>query len=389
MNAPRTHLDPRVTIFLLWVGGIFAAGQFAKISVPFPMFREIYPEQGASLGFLVSGVSVMGVVFGLFAGLMIARLGYRRLLVWAMIIGGTMSLVQALLPPFPMMLASRAIEGASHLVIVVAAPTMIGQIAPPELRNAAMTLWSSVFTVAFAVFAFGGLPLVEMIGVSGLLALHGLGLLGMALVLAPILPRLSKGQTHAPLRLRDVVERHIAAYSSARIAAPAAGWVFYAASFVALVTVLPDFLPQDQRAFLTGIMPIAALGVSLTIGIRLLRVVSPVTVLIVGFLTSTAATVVLATGIAPSAAAIAMLGAMGLVQAGSFSAIPYLNELPENQALANGALAQAGNTGNMIGTPLLLMLVGAFGFAGVIGFAVVAFCGGTFVHLILAARRRA
>ncbi|WP_417250279.1 MFS transporter [Celeribacter sp.] len=385
----QTRIDPRLTILFLWLAGILAAGQFAKISVTFPTFRELYPEQGASLGFLVSAVSVMGVVFGLFAGLMIARIGYKRLLVAAMLMGGVMSIVQAALPPFAIMLASRAIEGVSHLVIVVAAPTMMAQIAPPEFRNTAMTLWGTVFTVAIAIFAFLGLPFVEYAGIAALFLLHGAALIVMAWVMSRILPRLTKGQAMPAFGLRDVISQHLRAYSSARIAAPAAGWVFYAAAFVALVTVLPDFLPQDQRAFLTGILPIAALVVSMTLGIGLMKVFSPVSVLVAGFAFGGLATVALASGVAPSLSAVALLGAMGLIQAGSFSAIPVLNVTAEDQALANGAVAQAGNTGNLIGTPLLLVLIEGFGFAGLIGFALVLFVGGIAVHLFLAARRRA
>lgn len=385
----QSRFDPRVTILFLWLSGILAAGQFAKISVAFPTFREIYPSQGASLGFLVSAVSVIGVVFGLFAGLMIAKIGYKRLLVAAMLVGGVLSVVQAMLPPFAVMLASRLVEGVSHLVIVVAAPTMMAQISPPEFRNTAMTLWGTVFTVAFAIFAFLGLPFVERVGVSGLFLLHGISLIVMAWVMSRIVPRLTKDRALPSFNVRDVLSQHVRAYSSARIAAPAAGWVFYAAAFVALVTVLPDFLPQDQRALLAGILPIAALVVSMTLGIRMLGVFSPVSVLVAGFALGAVAALVLATGVAPSLSAMALLGAMGLVQAGSFSAIPALNSSPDDQALANGAVAQAGNTGNMIGTPLLLVLVETLDFTGLIAFALVLFSGGIAVHLVLAARRRA
>ena len=373
-------------ILALWLTGILAAGQFAKVSVTFPAFRALYPDLGPSLGFLVSALSLTGMLFGLLAGVLLTRFGVKRMLIGALMLGGAMSLVQSTLPAFGLMVVTRVIEGASHLAIVVAAPTMVGQIAPLAWRNTAMTLMSAVFAVAFALFSWLGLPLVAEFGLPVLFLLHGGLMIGMAGVLSRLLPRLDL-PAYGPLTLRDVVARHGAAYRSAFVAAPAAGWLFYASSFVALVTVIPDFLPAEMRAFVSGSMPLAALVVSLTFGIIMMRFKTPVSVLMVGFVASAA--LAMALGVIGPAAwlAIAMLGIMGLVQSGSFAAIPALNATPEDQALSNGALAQAGNTGNLIGTPLLLWLVDGFGFAGLIGFALVAFVGGFAIHWLLAARR--
>ncbi|GAA3856629.1 MFS transporter [Celeribacter arenosi] len=376
------------TISLLWITGVLAAGQFAKVSAGFPALRAFYPDQGASLGFLISAVSIIGVVFGLFAGVILPRFGYKRLLVWAAILGGVLSVAQTVMPVFPVMLALRAIEGASHLVIVVAAPTMIGQIAPLEWRNTAMTVWSTVFAVAYAGFAWLGVPLIETVGFPALLWVHGLGLLGCGISLWFVLPRISARGDRPQLRIADVIARHRTAYQSPYISASAFGWLFYATSFVALVTVLPDFLPEDRRTFVSGIMPLAALLMSLTVGISMLRFLPPVTVLMVGFASAVVAALALLVVRDITVVSIVMLSAMGLVQAGSFAAIPALNATAENQALANGALAQAGNTGNLIGTPLLLVLVDMFGFSGLVGFAAAAFGGGFAVHLWLSGRRQ-
>ena len=48
-----------------------------------------------------------------------------------------------------LMLLARVIEGASHLAIVVAAPSLITQLSQPRYVGAAMTLWSTFFGVSF------------------------------------------------------------------------------------------------------------------------------------------------------------------------------------------------------------------------------------------------
>ncbi|AJE45168.1 MFS transporter [Celeribacter indicus] len=377
----------RLTIFLVWLTGILAAGQFAKVAVSFPLFREIYPGHGAALGFLVSALSLMGVLFGLLAGMLLSRLGFRKLLSGALVLAGCLSLFQALLPPFWAMIASRALEGATHLVIVVAAPTLLGQIAPPEIRNTAMTLWSTVFAVAFALFSWVGLPFVARAGLPALLVLHGVSCLLMAVAFRRILPRMPRREL-PPLRFAEIVTSHVTAYRSPWIAAPAAGWLFYAMSFVALVTVLPDYFPPESRAFLSGVMPVSALLVSMTLGIALLRVLPAITVVIIGFSAAACFALSLAIFGPQPALAVALIAASGLVQAGSFSSIPALNHAPRTQALSNGAVAQTGNIGNMVGTPLLLLLVAQWGFHGLVGFAFLAYLSGALVHLWLAALRR-
>lgn len=76
-----------------------------------------------------------------------------------------MSALQSLMPAYPLMLASRIVEGASHLAIVVVGPTMIATLAPAHRRPLAMTLWSSFFGVTYAVLALIG-PHATPIGLS-------------------------------------------------------------------------------------------------------------------------------------------------------------------------------------------------------------------------------
>ena len=45
--------------------GLGAAGQFAKLSVPFETLRLLYPEGGVWLGFLVTALSALGLLLGL------------------------------------------------------------------------------------------------------------------------------------------------------------------------------------------------------------------------------------------------------------------------------------------------------------------------------------
>lgn len=85
--------------------------------------------------------------------------------------------------------------------------------------------------------------------------------------------------------------------------------------------------------------------------------------------------------------ALTLMAVLGLVQSGSFAAVPQLNASINDQALANGAMAQCGNLGNSLGTPLFLSLV-AFGGTRAMYVAIIALCALALgQHLWQAARR--
>ncbi|MEM7567737.1 MAG: MFS transporter [Pseudomonadota bacterium] len=388
MPKPKPNGRALLLVLLLWGAGLGAAAQFAKMAVVLPELSLLYPGRGAAIGFLFSLISLLGVVLGLVAGWFSARVGLRRLLLAALVLGALTSLAQALLPPFPVMLASRVIEGLSHLGIVVTAPTLIGTLAPGPSRGAAMTLWGTFFGVAFAVTAWLGVPFAQDAGVDALFLAHATYMAAMAALLWRLLPVDAAVASQAePLDLGAVMRRHRAAYTSPRISAPALGWVFYTATFVALVTVLPARLPEEARTFVASAMPIASIVVSMTLGIALLRVASAVQVVALGFVVA----IPLSLGflIWPDSVwlPVILVGALGLIQGASFAAIPQLNESTADQALANGAVAQMGNTGNLLGTPVLLAVVGWLGLPGMVGLLVAAYACGLAAHAVTARAR--
>ena len=382
-------LRPVVLVLLLYLAGLGSAAQFAKISVAFAEVRALYPEAGTEVGLLLSIISFLGIAFGLFAGLIVDRLGFRRLLFFALILGGVISLYQATLPSFWPMLFSRLFEGISHLIIVVAAPTLIAQSSSDRFRGWAMTLWSTFFGVAFALAAWFGLPLVQAQGLSSIFLAHGIYMLLVLILLSFFLRQpLPRHQVPTPLGLVDILRQHWVAYRSPFISAPGFGWLFYTFTFVSLVTILPDLVPPEDRSFVAGSMPLASIAVSLLVVGTLLRFIPAVHIVLVGFVLAIAAIMLIWLRVDVTQVAILLFAVLGLVQGGSFAAVPQLNKDVESQARANGAMAQMGNLGNTLGTPVCLAILSFAGLNGlivtIIGFYVI----GVTVHLVQAKRRR-
>ena len=377
-------------IAALWFAGLTAAGQFAKIGVIFDLLRPVWPGAGVWLGLVVSVVGFVGIVFGTSAGIAVARIGPRRMLLAALAAGAVLSLVESLMPPLPVMIALRALEGMSHLAIVVAAPVLIAASARPADQPAAMTLWSTFFAVAFSLAAFLGRPLVEAHGPAAFFVTHA-GLMALAGgVLWAMLPACAPPPANTIARA-GVIEAHRRIYASPRIAAPALGFVFYTLMFVAFLTLLPDVIAAEWRYLTATVMPLASIVVSLAVGVPLTRRLGAVETVQIGLAAGALALIAFAVsggaGMLALISVMAVSGALGLVQGGSFAAISELNQTGAARAEAAGAIAQLGNVGTTLGTPVLLRMTDLWGLPAVLWFGLPLCLGGIATHAWLARRR--
>lgn len=360
----------------IWCAGLGAAAQFGKMSVLYDQLGDAYPaHRGVEIGILISVIGTIGLIFGTTSGRIVMRAGPRRVMVGALLLGAIVSLLQSLMPPYPLMLASRIPEGLSHLAIVVVGPTaMAATASTPRGQGLVMTLWGSFFGLTFTVLGFFGPGIAAASGIGRLFQYHAIWLILCAAALALLMPR--DGPSPTPSR-QSLWALHLSTYRSPTIAAPALGFVCYTITYVAILTLLPHAVQTAWATTTAVAMPLVSILVSLTLGVFLLRSITAVRLVQWGFAIVILATIALylTWGHGPSEAAFACLiaAAMGIAQGASFAAIPQLNPAPQDRALAAGAIAQLGNLGTTTGTPMLALILGAAGITGlalfVIGFS--------------------
>jgi len=385
-------VSPGLVILVLWGAGLGAAAQFGKVSVLFARIAAEYPGAGAvMLGLVVSVVGLVGLVFGTTAGLLLQGIGYRRALVWSLALAALFSALQSVMPPLPLMIALRVVEGFTHLAIVVAAPVLIAQVAPLRFQGLAMTLWSSFFAVSFAVTGAVALPLVDRWGNGALFLAHGAYMALCAGVVWWVLP----GEPRAELpRLRAgaLLRQHGAIYASPFTSAPALGFCCYTLTYVALLTLFPPLVGGGWQAIVATGMPLVSIAVSLSFGVWLLGQFSAVRIVQGGFAGAVMAGAVVwafaGQDVPMVFAAFLMAASLGVVQGASFAAIPQLNPEAAGRAQAAGAVAQLGNLGTTSGTPLLAALIVGAGTTGLALFVIVPSLLGIALHHWLAGRRR-
>jgi MFS family permease len=356
--------SPTLIIFLLWCAGLGAAAQFGKMSVLFDDLRLDYAGHTAvELGLIVSVVGIVGLVLGTTAGLFVARIGPRRVIIASMMMGAAVSVLQSLGLSYGQMIASRVVEGLSHLGIVVVGPTLIASLAPERHRGFAMTLWSSFFGVSYTLLALFAGAVITRFGVEGLYIGHALwmALLGALLYLVlPADPRSAPATDTAGL-----LTQHALIYRSASLSAPALGFFSYTFLYVAMLTLLPAEMPVGERALVAVGMPLISIIASMTLGVWLLSKVTAVQLVQIGYLLTIPGFVGLAVlwgqGAGMAASALWIAATLGLVQGASFAAVPQIVVLPADRARAAGAIAQMGNLGTTTGTPVLAAILVGLG----------------------------
>lgn len=378
------------------MAGLGAAAQFGKIAISLDAFREIYPVGEVALGFLISCVGLAGLTLGVLGGILITRVGIRRAFVAGLMIAALLSAVQALLPAYPIMIALRIIEGAAHLAIVIAGPILMARHSSDAARPAVMTLWSSFFGLSFMLIALLAPPVLAAGGLPALLLAHGAFMFALALALWRILP--PPVVTHesavkdVPLTAKSILGLHVSIYHSPVTSAAALGFVWYTATYISILTYLPGFVEQTHRTGLAASLPLASIVTSLTLGIVLLRLVSSVRAVQIGYgFTALAALPLLffyGNDAAFILACLLLMGATGFVPGASFAALTALNTTDESRAYATGALAQMGNVGTTCGPPVLAAIIGGFGLFGVVLFIVLLSLAGILLHSVLSRRRR-
>ena len=378
---------PWPLILLVWAAGLGAAAQYGKISVVFDRLPELYPSGGAALGATVSLVGLLGIVLGVVAGVFVAAIGVRRALLLALWAGAGLSLWQVFVPVLPVFLITRVLEGAAHLVIVVAAPTLVAHLSAPRDRPLALTLWGTFFGISFAVLAWAGIPLAQAFGIPALFAAHAVFMGACALALARALPPDDQARPQLP-GIRALRDQHLAIYRSPWIGAAGVGWFFYTLCFLSLLTLLPPGIDPQWRALVTGAMPLASIAVAMTAGVALMRRLGAVRAAIFGFVVAgvTAGLLVLSPGNPWLCLALAV--GFGLIQGPGFAVVAELNDTLADRALANGGMAQSGNLGNTLGTPILAVAAGLGGQGAMVATAALLLLAGAVAHLLLARMRR-
>ncbi|HLP23885.1 MAG TPA: MFS transporter [Microbacteriaceae bacterium] len=362
-------------IFLLVVAGMVGALEFAKVSTVFADVSAAYAADATLSAWFVSLPAVMTIVFGLGASVVASRVGFRRTLLISLALAVALSVIQAFVPPLPIFIITRILDGAVQLGIVIAAPVLILELAEPRARAFAMALWGSFFGCAFTLAGWIAPLLRDRFGLGSVFAAHAVLAAALIALIVVALPR-TKGDGPSTATERvSFVAAHRSAYRSPKTVLPGAIFIFHTALYAIFVLYLPGFATPAQAAVLLIALPLSSIVGTIASGLLTSRVASAPVVLALGYI-GVAASLVAAWAFhsvpgVPLSVPIVLMWFSGLVQGASFSLIPALTADPIETAEANGVLMQLGNLGTLIGPPLFAAVTVGMGL-GLPGYTVLA-----------------
>jgi MFS family permease len=147
-----------VSIVGIYLFGVCGGSTVSKIV---PLAADMGGEFGLSpsaFGWLVAMVAIPAAIFAIPSGVVVDRVGPKRVLVAAALLGMVANAVYLMAPSLGMIRAARLMEGLAIVHIYTAGPAMLMATTTGDRRTRAMTLWSTYAPVGTAIgLAIGGL----------------------------------------------------------------------------------------------------------------------------------------------------------------------------------------------------------------------------------------
>lgn len=344
----RGSAAPWATVMVVVGAGIVTALQVGKAAIATPQLQAELGLGLAAAGWLTGIFAVLGVVGGIPAGALVARIGDRAILVTGLAAAALGAALGALAPGYYLLLGSRLLEGLGFLLITVAGPAILGRLVPAAQRNLAFALWSCFMPAGMALAMSVGPQFGHWRGLwwaSGALAAAAMA---GALALIPSAP----DEAAAP-------PARLAALASRAPVLLALCFALYSLMFFALFSFLPVLLMEhmDIRHALAGQLAALAAGVNisgnLAAGYFLGRGASRFVLLALACIVMGLAALCIFLqpfGAAQTLAMCMLFSAVGgLIPATLISSAPLLARSPAQAPLVLGLLMQGSALGQIVG----------------------------------------
>ncbi|MGD1281728.1 MFS transporter [Mycobacterium seoulense] len=226
---------------------------YGVISPAMPAFAHTFGVSIKAVTFLVTVFSLSRLCFAPVSGVLVQRLGERRIYIGGLLIVALSTIACAYSQAYWQLLAFRAISGIGSTMFYVSALGLMIHISPPDARGRI----AGVFTTSFMIGAVGGPAIGGLTAGWGLTApfiVYGIAMLGVAVALfyglrhselaAPPTPTRSTVTMRQALRVR--------AYWAVLLSNFATGW----AAFGLRVALVPLFL-SDVMGDSVGVIGVA------------------------------------------------------------------------------------------------------------------------------------
>jgi len=368
------------SIWAVFGAGLICGAYMTKVAPALPLQRA---ELGLTLvesGFIATMFNVTGGLIGILAGTMCDRYGHRRLGLSGLAILSLSGLLGAAAWNFPLLLASRFLEGIGFILFTVSGSALIASAASdPRDRAKALGLWAAYMP------AGGGLALLIAPAAIAEWGWRGLWVLLAAVAAAcfALAARYAPTPKHGGIASLRLIAESITRRGNVALAML---FMFYVSQWASVMIWLPTFLVDERGASASG----AALLTALMVLVNAPGNVAGGWLLAHGVRRGP---LVIAASAIMAACSAGMLGphfpdavryllclafsaCAGVIPGAIFSGLPVYAKTPQHISTGNGMVMQASQIGQFFGPLALAWLASHYGGWGTTLWAMLAFAFG-------------
>jgi DHA1 family inner membrane transport protein len=368
-------------VWAVFAGGLICGAYIGKVPPALPAQRD---ELGLTLvesGFIATTFNVVGLLVGMFVGVLSDRFGHKRLGLAGLAVMCLAGLLGAAAWDFPSLLASRFLEGIGFMLFAVAGSAlMAASTDDPRNRPKVMGLWSAYMPSGGSAAMLLAPLVLGAWGWRGLwVTLAIVAALGFVLV-----ARLAPSPRYGAVSSFRLALESLAQPGSVALALL---FAFYVAQWTSVMIWLPTFLVDERgtsfgvAAMLTALMVLVNVpgniggGWLLTHGVRrgplILAACAVMIVTDIGMLGGN-----LPDGLRYGSC-LAFSMCAGVIPACIFSGVVVHARTPQHVGTTNGMVMQTSQAGQFFAPVLLAWLASNFGGWGASLWAMLAFaaCG--------------
>ena len=362
---PQRRAEPAESwgpVALLVATGAVAAFQIGKIPLSLSYLQSDFGFDLVMAGWVASLFAVMGAVCAVLLSLTLSVFGLKPMLLSGLMISMCASLLGGMTPDVGWLLVTRAFEGLGFILCVLCLPPLIGQVAPTGQASAAMAYWAMYLPLGTCVMLLISAVILPIVSWPGVWVVSALALLGMAWPIARLeVPQRHSGNTSG--RFVPQLGLHGWLY----VTVLASCFAVYAAQYYVFANFLPKIFQELSTNSRLQIAAITAIFIALNAGgnffsgiLHRAGVASWVLICTASVGLALLSPLVLAEAapIGLRLAASALLSFVsGFVPSSLFAAIPRLSAAPSVRTFINAGLVQASAAGQLIGAPLVALVV--------------------------------
>jgi len=367
-------------VWAVFAGGLVCGAYVGKVPPALPLQRA---ELGLSLvesGFIATTFNVIGMLVGMFVGVLCDRFGHKRLGLAGLAVICLAGLLGAAAWDFPSLLASRFLEGVGFILFTVAGSALMASAAADDRdRPKVMGLWSSYMPSGGSLALLVAPLLIAAWGWRGSWVTWSLAAAVALLLVARFAPTPRYGEVRS-MKLALESLRQPGSVALALL------FAFYVAQWTSVMIWLPTFLVDERGAsqgvasLLTALMVLVNVPGNVGGGWLLAHGVRRGKLILAAAAVMAVTDVAMLAGALPDAlrflAVLVFSCCAGAIPSAIFSGVVVHAKTPEHIGTTNGMVMQTSQAGQFFGPVVLAWLASNFGGWGASLWAMLAFAVG-------------